>query len=187
MRPSSILMYVKTSPGSEAGASLQQGDKVQIVLWFVCMKLADYWDWRGEGERRWITNAIFAAQSFKCRRFEYSKSGYADPRPSCWHICTWKKIFCRQVVQTQTLPLCKRRQVVVRQVVRSLRRLIIFGLIIWLHQTQSGYMQMYTSMKRKYLFRTVAWSEKIMCIRDHKYILSWLGSGSGSRWLKWTI
>lgn len=42
MRPSSILMYVKTSPGSEAQASLQQGDKVQIVLWFVSMKLADY-------------------------------------------------------------------------------------------------------------------------------------------------
>lgn len=51
MRPSSILMYVKTFPGSEAAASLQQGDKVQIVLWFVCMEWADYWDWRGrEGD-----------------------------------------------------------------------------------------------------------------------------------------
>lgn len=50
MRPSSILMYVKTSPGSEARASLQQGDKVQIGLRFACMKLADYWDWRGRGK-----------------------------------------------------------------------------------------------------------------------------------------
>lgn len=78
---------------------------------------------------------------------------YADPVAFLLPHLHCKKVFAGKL-RMYTRSRCARagKPACIRPF--SLQRLIIFGIISRLHQTQSGSMQMYTSTRKKYLFST---------------------------------
>lgn len=121
-----ILMYVKPPPGSDAARPCSKVTKCKLCygasVWnqLIIEIEKEEWGrgWVGGGDSvleksgSWISNAIFffsRRMRFKWRRFEYSKSGYADPQASRFHICMREFSRWARARVCRRAPVCKRK------------------------------------------------------------------------------